>query len=48
MVLKKNDWVRANKGLPPLLPSKPGKHAKFNFNNEKKEKKYWSRLNRAA
>lgn len=28
---KKNDWIRANKGLPPLLPTSAS-NAKMNFN----------------
>ena len=28
---KKNDWIRANKGLPPLLPTSAA-NAKMNFN----------------
>ena len=28
---KKNDWIRANKGLPPLLPTS-AENAKMNFN----------------
>lgn len=39
-LLKKNDWVRANKGLPPMIPSKVGPYVKFKFDNDKKEKKY--------
>jgi|UniRef100_A0A6C0LYR2 hypothetical protein len=39
-LVKKNDWVRANKGMPPIIPSKVGPYIKFNFDNDKKEKKY--------
>lgn len=28
---KRNDWIRANKGLPPLLPTS-AENAKMNFN----------------
>jgi hypothetical protein len=36
---KKNDWIRANKGLPPLLPA-PASKAKmtFNINTDTKNK----------
>lgn len=39
-LVKKNDWVRANKGMPPMVPSKPGPYVKFTFDNDKKEKRY--------
>lgn len=37
---EKNDWVRANKGMPPMLPSRAGPYVKFKFDNDKKEKSY--------
>ena len=38
---KKNDWIRANKGLPPLLPTSAS-NAKmtFNINTDTKNKEY--------
>ena len=39
-LVKKNDWVRANKGMPPMVPTTAGPYVKFTFDNDKKEKRY--------
>ena len=41
-LVNKSDWVRANKGLPPLKPATPS--VSFRFADNKKEKKYTAGL----
>lgn len=43
---KRNDWIRANKGLPPLLPT-PANNAEMKFNintNTKNKEQSWNPL----
>ena len=35
---QKTDWVRANKGMPPMVPTKP--NVSFKFDKKENEKKY--------